>query len=401
MDEFEYYIEDELLKGKEIITITNYNLPNSDKFYFSEGIFNLKTKKFIAKDTEINVHKNIFARNDNDPRIFGVSAEGTENKISIKKAIFTSCAKKEGCPPWSMRSEEILHDKEKKQINYKNAYLNIYDIPVFYFPKFFHPDPTVKKQSGLLKPEINNSNVLGSSITLPYFKVISNDKDYTISPTLFDSDFFTIQNEYRQANKNSNLLADFGFVNGYKSSTSKDKNNLSHIFVKYDLDLNLKEFNGSKLELYTEQVSNDTYLKVFDTYNKMSQLRHKNLNVLNSQAKLFLNHDAYNFESGFLSYENLGQTKESDRYQYVLPYYNFDTVLDKNYLNGSIIIESSGSNNLSNTNDLKSNIINKVQYTSNNRITDFGFENEETLYLKILTRLVKKIQNINQVLKLN
>ena len=91
-----------------------------------------------------------------------------------------------------------------------------------------------------MKPEINNSNVLGSSITLPYFKVISNDKDYTISPTLFDSDFFTIQNEYRQANKNSNLLADFGFVNGYKSSTSKDKNNLSHIFVKYDLDLNLK-----------------------------------------------------------------------------------------------------------------------------------------------------------------
>ncbi len=81
MDEFDYYIEDELLKGKEIITITNYNLPNSDKFYFSNGIFNLKTKKFIAKDTEINVHKNIFARNDNDPRIYGVSAEGTENKI--------------------------------------------------------------------------------------------------------------------------------------------------------------------------------------------------------------------------------------------------------------------------------------------------------------------------------
>ena len=119
MDEFEYYIEDELLKGKEIITITNYNLPNSDKFYFSEGIFNLKTKKFIAKDTEINVHKNIFARNDNDPRIFGVSAEGTENKISIKKAIFTSCAKREGCPPWSIKSEEILHDKEKNKLTIK------------------------------------------------------------------------------------------------------------------------------------------------------------------------------------------------------------------------------------------------------------------------------------------
>ena len=93
VDEFDYYINDELLKGKEIITITNYNLPNSDKFYFSNGVFNLKTKEFIAKDTEINIHKNIFAKSDNDPRIYGVSAEGAENKISIKKAIFTSCAK--------------------------------------------------------------------------------------------------------------------------------------------------------------------------------------------------------------------------------------------------------------------------------------------------------------------
>ena len=242
----------------------------------------------------------------------------------------------------------------------------------------------------MLKPQINDSNILGSSITLPYFKVISDNKDYTFSPTLFDSDFFTIQNEYRQTNENSNLLADFGFVKGYKSSTSKDKNNLSHLFVKYDLDLNLEEFNSSRLQLYSEQVSNDTYLKVFDTYITKSQARPNNLNVLNNQAKLFLNHDKYNFETGFLSYENLSETNESDKYQYILPYYNFDTVLDQNYFDGSISIESSGSNNLSNTNDLKSNIINNVQYTKNNYITDLGFENEANIVFKNLNSLGKK-----------
>ena len=35
---------------------------------------------------------------------------------------------------------------------YEGALLKIYNIPVFYFPKFFHPDPTVKRQSGLLIP---------------------------------------------------------------------------------------------------------------------------------------------------------------------------------------------------------------------------------------------------------
>ena len=31
------------------------------------------------------------------------------------------------------------------------------------------------------------------------------------------------QNEYRQVNKNSELIADFGFVNGYKSTLSNKK----------------------------------------------------------------------------------------------------------------------------------------------------------------------------------
>ena len=68
---------------------------------------------------------------------------------------------------------------KKKQINYSKAFLRVYDIPVMYFPKFFHPDPTVDRQSGILKPVLNNSNVLGSSFTLPYYHVISKDSDIT------------------------------------------------------------------------------------------------------------------------------------------------------------------------------------------------------------------------------
>ena len=38
--------------------------------------------------------------------------------------------------------------------------------------------------TGLLKPEINQSNVLGSSITLPYFKVLSNGTNAPFKRTL-------------------------------------------------------------------------------------------------------------------------------------------------------------------------------------------------------------------------
>ena len=44
-------------------------------------------------------------------------------------------------------AEKITHNKQKI-IEYKNAWLDLYDIPVVYFPRFFHPDPTVKRKSG-------------------------------------------------------------------------------------------------------------------------------------------------------------------------------------------------------------------------------------------------------------
>jgi len=389
LDEFIYYINENLLKGKNILTITNYNLPKSDKFYFTDGIFNLKEKKFSGKDTRAIIHKNIFARDTNDPRIYSVSSKGNKNKTVLKKAIFTSCQKREGCPQWAIKSDEIIHDKEKKQLSYKNAFINVYDIPVFYFPKFFHPDPTVIKQSGLLKPEINGSDVLGSSITQPYYWMIDENRDFTISPTWSDNDFITIQNEYRQKNKNSSFLADFGIVNNYKSSTTKQKNTLSHFFLNYDIDLNLDDFNSSNLFISTEQVSNDTYLKVFDAFITKSEARPGSLNTMNSQVKLTLNHEKYSLQSGFLGYENLSKDKNSDRYEYVLPYYNFGAVIDEDYFNGSITLGSSGSNKLTNTNDLKSSIINDITYSSNDYISNLGYKNDFNVVFKNLNSLGK------------
>jgi LPS-assembly protein len=191
----------------------------------------------------------------------------------VNKGAFTSCKKNDGCPPWVINAKVIKHDKSKKQLIYDHAVLKVYDFPVLYFPKFFHPDPSVKRQSGLLRPEINSSNILGSSLTLPYFKVISDSKDLTVTPILFEDNKSMLTTEYRAVNKNSNILADFGYVNGYKSITTNKKNNLSHLFLKLDHNLNFKNFNSSKLEISLNKVSKDTYLKVFDQHITKSSLR--------------------------------------------------------------------------------------------------------------------------------
>ena len=215
-EKFNYFINQETIKGEEILIITNFNLPKSDKHYLKNAIIKLNNNKFVAKDTNIEFHKDTFNIEDNDPRIAGVSSQGDETYTLINKAIFTSCKKNDSCPAWSVKAQKIKHDRVKREIIYNHPIIRIYDIPVFYLPKFYHPDPSVKRKSGFLKPEINNSNVLGSSFTMPYFKVISDNKDLTITPVWYDTDTLMSSLEYRQENKSSTLMLDFAAVNNYE-----------------------------------------------------------------------------------------------------------------------------------------------------------------------------------------
>ncbi len=402
LDKFVYFLNTTELRGENVLIITNEGLPKSDKFYFSSAIINLKKKEFLAKDTTIKIHKDVFDESENDPRIKGVSSKGEENITKIKKGIFTSCKEKDGCPPWSVSAAEITHDKTKRQLTYDNAVLKVYNLPIFYFPKFFHPDPTVKRQSGLLQPQLNDSNILGSSITIPYFGVISENKDYTLVSTLFDKNTKMLQNEFRYIDKNTSLLLDMGIVRDFKSTTGKKKN-INHLFSKYNVDLDLENFDNSKLEFTVERTTNDTYLKSFDQYLLLNSVKPKNSNTLNNQVKLTLDHQDYNFTSEIGAYESLDKSS-SDRYQYIIPSYSFNKSLTSNFLDGSINFNSSGDNNLNNTNVLKSNIINKISYQGNDNISKLGFKNNfniETMNLNSLGKNSSEYKSSPQIELMN
>ncbi len=388
LGKFSFVIDKEVLKGEKILVTSNYNLPQNDKLYFENGIFDLKNKSFVAKDIEVKLKKDIFDNLDNDPRLKGLSAVGKGNITEIKKGIFTSCKNDDNCPPWVITAKKIKHDTEKKQLIYEGALLKIYNIPVLYFPKFFHPDPSVKRQSGLLKPHLNNSNILGSSFSLPYYHVISDNKDFTFRPTFFDSNIKMLQNEYRQENKNSSLIVDFGYTDGYESSLSNKKNSISHLFANFNADLALENFSNSNFFLSIKKISNDTYLKVFDGNIFKSDITPTDNNLLESEAKLILNNDDFSLTTGFQSFENL-TLSSSDRYQFIFPYYDFDKQIFKNYDKGSINFYSSGSNELNNTNNLKTVITNNVNYNSSDIISNNGFKSSYNFYLKNLNTVAK------------
>ena len=385
LEQFQYSINQEILKGKNITSITNDKKNKSDELFFKTGFFDLKKNKFLGKDVAAKFHKDLFGDNKNDPRINAVSGFGNKFNTYFKKGVFTSCKKTDKCPPWKITSDEIHHDKIKKQINYKNAWLEIYDFPVVYFPKFFHPDPSVKRQSGFLKPELGSSNNLGSSVYTPYFFVISDDQDLTIKPRIFDDNKFLLQNEYRKKTKNSLTIADFSFLKGHDSSILDKGDTRSHLFVQTEMDLPLDNYESSMLKINYQKASNDNYLKLFEL---QSPLLLGDNSVLESIMEIDLNHQNYDFTSSIQMYETLSGSN-NDRYQYVLPSFNFSKNFNLENINGSFNFNSSGNNTLRNTNITTSSILNDLDYSTVNTFFENGIKAKLNVFLKNINSVGK------------
>jgi LPS-assembly protein len=396
---FSYNIDEGLLKGKKVEVLAKVAENKIDRYFFEDGFFNFKTKNHIAKKTKINIHKDVFGDKNNDPRIYSSSSLSDQDKTVFNNAIFTSCKFNDDCPPWSLKAEKITHDKIKKDMIYKNAILKVYDVPILYFPKFFHPDSTVERRSGFLQPRLNNSKTLGSSINIPYFKTLGSNKDFTFKPTFFEKfskferEKYILQTEFRKKEKNSSLIADFAFLRDYKSSTNSKTKNINHLFLNYNSDLNFTDFLESKFEARIERVSNDTYLKVFENNLFETPLTPASQTTLKSNLKLYLDKGDKNLTTGIEVYENLG-VKHSDRYQYTLPYYDFyqniSSIIADYPINGSLNFYSTGINKLSNTNNLRTTVVNDIVFNSKDFISNLGFKNDFDLYLKNLNSAGKK-----------
>jgi len=388
LEKFEYSINEEILKGEQI-KVTEYQKNNeTNQYFFQKGFFNLKTNKFLGKDVNIIFQKLLFDDIENDPRGSGVAGYGDKLNTYIDNAVFTSCKKTDKCPPWKMRAKNIQHDRVKKQIIYKNAWLDIYDFPVVYFPKFFHPDPSVKRQSGLIRPEIGDHTTLGDSIYLPYFFVISDDKDMTIKPRLFNNDITVLQSEYRQKTKNSVNVIDASITNGHNSSENDAGGTRSHFFANSKIDLDLKTFLQSDLEINFEKVSNDTYLKLFD-FMRSPLLTGKDNQTLESSIKLDLQHESYDLTTSIEMYETLGGGSNSDRYYYVLPSFNFTKIFDLENFDGTFDFNSSGNNSLSQTNVASTTVNNNLMYTTYDSFFNNGIKKNFEFLLKNINALGK------------
>ena len=368
---FQYHIADNLFSSVGKIKIIDIK---KNKYFLKELYVDTKKNEMIGSDVSVILdQENFGVSKESDPRFVANDIFISKYKTDLSKGVFTVCKKRDGkCPPWTLKAKKITHDKVKKTIYYDHATLKLYDIPIFYFPKFFHPDPTVKRQSGFLAPFFTNSTTVGTGFALPYYWAISDNKDLTFSPKIYTKENVLFLNEYRQAFRNGFLTLDTSYTEGYKNTSStKTDGSRNHIFADFNLNFNQDESYQSNLHLKIQRTSNDTYFKKHDINTALVDSENTNLE---NEIKYSFSNDDTSFDLAATVYEDLSVDKKSDKYEYILPNIMYGkTFFTEKF--GTLNFTSNALYSKFDTNKNKTFLTNDIIWSPSSYITKKGFMN--------------------------
>ncbi len=191
-----------------------------------------------------------------------------ENTTIMNKAVYSTCELCEenpnADPLWQVKASKITHDAADQTIVYENAVMEFFGIPILYTPYFSHADPTVDRKSGFLAPSAFNSTRLGYGATLPYYYVISEDKDMTITPMLTSKEGLQVAVEYQQAFETGNMVLDgsLTYVDERTSTNAKTGDMEFQGHIRGKGEFNLKRDWVWGYDFFA--TSNDTYLDKYD-----------------------------------------------------------------------------------------------------------------------------------------
>ncbi len=135
------------------------------------------------------------------------------NVSEFEDGKFTPCKSEPGKSPlWCISAARIVHDQTAATITYQDAKFEIFGVPVLYMPYFQHADPSVKRRSGFLAPQIGQSTTLGFTFEVPYYFALSNTYDFTFNPEYMSKQGLLYKGEWRQKLETGQYSVKFGAI---------------------------------------------------------------------------------------------------------------------------------------------------------------------------------------------
>jgi LPS-assembly protein len=233
-------------------------------------------------------------------------------------------------PLWQVKAVKVIHDKNRKTIEYRDAWVEVMGLPVAYTPYLSHPDPSVKRQSGFLVPSFGSSSDLGAVGRVPYFFDLGTHRDATLTALVTGEGSGGIA-EYRQRFPKGTVDANGSIVLGDEKHDIR-----GHINSRVKFDANKTWRWGFDLNRTTD----DTFLR---RYSVSSQNSFGYGSSLNSQLFAEGFRQKNYFKISAYSFQGIQPGDDSDTEPIVLPIIDFNhigkpdrfggqTILDANFL---------------------------------------------------------------------
>ncbi|MBX7146519.1 MAG: LPS assembly protein LptD [Alphaproteobacteria bacterium] len=125
-----------------------------------------------------------------------------DSKSAFDYAVYSPCLpckdNPNRAPLWQAKAVRVIHDAKTHRITYKNSWIEMFGVPVFYTPYFSHPDGTQKKQTGLLAPTFFSNSTVGVAMSQPLFINLAPEADVTLTPIIATKKKPVLGMEYRQ-----------------------------------------------------------------------------------------------------------------------------------------------------------------------------------------------------------
>jgi LPS-assembly protein len=265
-------------------------------------------------------------------------ARRTDAKLNeLSRVVYSTCDlckdHPERAPLWQIRAREAIQDIDNKRIEYQDAVVDFFGVPVAYFPFLTHPDPSQKRASGLLIPSFGYSKRLGAFTAVPYYWVIDDQSDATISPVIASQNGPGLNGEYRRRFNNGTLTVD-GSLSRYRdSSRSPAKDGVGwDVFAKGQFAID----DSWRWGFDINRASSNNYLRDFRVQGQAD--------LLTSQIYL------EGFGQGSYSkldaraYQGLTDIIVTKRLPYVLPRYQYSFVGEKDPWGGRLTVDAGAFN---------------------------------------------------------
>ncbi len=227
-------------------------------------------------------------------------------------------------PLWQIKARKITHDNQAKNVYYQDAFIQIKDIPVFYTPFMSHPDPSVKRRSGLLPPSIRSTSYLGSAIEIPYFWSISDHEDLLFAPILSTDQGFIPAGSYRKIWYDGDISVSGSYMK------DKDTNDARYnIFLKARQEIN--DFWLASADI--NYASDGSYLKDMSLLGKTETWLTSRIAFERFENRDYAAIEAYSYKLVSYSLREYHESEYEEREYgkpYILPLITYENISDTN-----------------------------------------------------------------------